>query len=349
MSGHKVNGESTHDAQGKDSERIKYERALKELRRDIGCTWERLSESGQLLEALRERRGRRMDGMETIAACVEELRALIAGLSDPQQREPLLVALRMDDRYQERTLTARRRHYNEDLRKSRSDVDVRTLERRENGAIRTLAIMLAGEAPAGGRSADRALDQEDGTKSRWHFRTESREAWYKFGPNRVLREQLVAARLIALIPDANEYGTHFSYRADPNEGVLDVEPVFGCEAVGEPYFSDGISFLRLRIPRGMDVGETHDIALRVRVRSDMECQPRLMTTAGQDEKSMVKHVEFAPDALPARIWRFAHLTHPGVAHNPRQTLIPDGPHRFVRQSWSGLRIGLCYGITWDWP
>lgn len=345
-----MNGESTRYVQRAATEQAAYERALRELRRDIGCTWERLSESGELIEALRRRRARQYDDADAaVAACVDELRELVISLSDPQQREPLLVALRMDDRYQERTLTARRHRYNQDLRKTRSDVDTRTLERRENAAIRTLALMLTTDMPAARGAVTGPSDRNEDSTPRWHFLTESRETWYKFGRNRVLREQLMASRLIALVRDASVYRTHFCYRADPRDGVVEIEPVFGCEADGTPYFSDGISFLRLRIPRRLELGEAHDVVLRVRVRSDHECQPRLMTTAGQDEKSMVKHVEFAPDAVPERIWRFAHLTHPGVAHNPRQTLIAGGPHRFIHQSWSGLRIGLCYGITWYWP
>jgi hypothetical protein len=348
MSGHGVNNRSTDDAEGTPDVRATYERALRELRRDIGCTWERLSESGDLFVVLRRRLALRA-GKTTTAACVEELRELINALSDPRQREPLIVALRMHDRYQERTLTARRRHYNEDLRKTRSDVDARTLERRENAAIRTLASRLTAETASGARTEMTLSDRVAASAPLRHFRVESRETWYKFGPRRVLGEQLVAARLLALVPDAYAYLTHFSYRSDRREGALEIEPVFGCETDGDTYFRDGISFLRLRIPGAIGVGEYHDIAFRARVHSDQECHPRLMTTAGQDEKSMVKHVEFFPDAVPERLWSFAHLTHPEASHDPRQVLVPGGPHRFVSQTWSGIRVGLCYGIAWDWP
>src|SRR5207342_601889 len=111
----------------------------------------------------------------------------------------------------------------------------------------------------------------------------------------------------------------------------------------EMYFRHGLSFRRLRVPRAVDLGDHHTLVLRVQVNSDQECRPPLMTTPGQDEQVMTKHVEFFPDSVPEHVWSFADLTHPDASHDPRQVLLPVGPHRFVSHTWNGPRRGLCYG------
>lgn len=88
-----------------------YGHAMRELRRGIGCTSDRLSDSTPLEVGLRERiRARREE--VTPDRLIMELTNLIDSIGDPKFRESLLVALRLDLRYQERSLTERRKNYN---------------------------------------------------------------------------------------------------------------------------------------------------------------------------------------------------------------------------------------------
>jgi hypothetical protein len=343
-----VSSETARGAQETADERAAYERALRALRRDIGCTWERIAESGLLFSALQERviRGA---GEASVAACIDELRHLVTNLSDPLQREPLLVALGMNETYRERTLTGRRRSYNDHLRSRRLDVDARTLERRENAAIRTLAARLVADSTSTLRQPERASPEAPRASPSRHFRTDSRETWYRFGPNRVLREALNALRLVALVPDASVYLAHSSYLSDLRDGVVEIEPEFGCEPDGETYFRHGVSFRRLRVSRPVALGSHHTLVLRVRVGSDQECRPPLMTAPGQAEQVMTKHVEFFPDSVPEQVWSFAHLTRSEASHDPQQVLLSVGSHRFVSSTWNGTHRGLYYGLTWEWP
>lgn len=330
----------------RDDSQTTYEADLRQLRKDMGCTWERLIAAGALYAALQRRVAAR-SREPTVDACIDELRALVNDLSDPKQREPLLVALRLDPRYQELTLTRRRRSYNNELRKARSDVDARTLERRENSAIRTVASHLAAED--GFRQPSVGSRSETPPRQERQFRTERREIWYRFGPSRVLREMIVALRIVAVVPGAARYGAHFGYAADMREGVVEIEPMFGCESDGTPIFRDGLTFARLRIPRPIPVGEEHQIVYRVLVRSEHECKPILASLAGRNDSLIIKRVEFHPDAIPDRVWTFAHLTYPDVVHEPKQVELSQEPGRFVAAQWQEVQMGLYYGIAWEWP
>lgn len=344
MSRHELNDSATHDAQGTLDEQTAYDRALRELRRNTGCTWERLAESDALRHALEARVAQRA-GEPTLLACVEELQETVDELSDLAYRKALLVALGLHEKHQGRTLTERRRSLNADLRLRREDVDVRTLERRENAAIQIVAARLA-ETPG---AMARLVAPAERSGGLYHFRTESRETWYRFGPRRVLREQVVAFRQVALAADASTFHVSFNYRADPRDRVIEIEPMFGCEPAGDPHVVEGWTFRKLRTPEPVALGEVCHVMFRVRVHSDRECLPRLTTAADDSERQMVKHVEFHPDAIPEKVWSFAHLTDSGIAYNPRQSLLPAGPQRFVTQAWHDLRVGLRYGLAWDWP
>lgn len=342
-----MNTASAESASGGYPEREACECALMELRRNIGCTKERLARYESLVRVLRQRLAR--EGKPaTIEACLAELSDAVHDLSDPKHREPLLVALRFHPRYQQENLTKRREHFNEDQGIVRHRVDLRTLERRENSAISTLVQVLLEDG-----SEDPASEVLESARPGWMraLQVVSRESWYTFGPNRVVREGLIALHFVALESGIHSYLAHSEYYQDRRPGVIDISPEFGCELDGEPTFEDDRTYMRLRVPQHLDKGDIHSLVYRVRVRSEEPCRPLFLTVAGGNEREMVKHIEFCPDAVPDRIWSFANLPLPATyeSENLRQRLLPGGASRFVGDHWSELRLGMCSGICWDWP
>lgn len=335
-------------AQGMASERLECERALRELRQDIGCTKERLVRYPSLIGAI-QRRLRSHGKPTTTEACVSELMDLARSLTDPKHRVPLTVALRFDPRYQEETLTDRRRHYNEDGRTDRRDVDLRTLERRENLGISALVQLLLEDETAAGLNGE-SLRVPRPSRARV-LQATAREFWYTFGPNRVVRDGLIAVELVALEPGEHSYRVHSEYYADRRPGVVDIEPAFGCEVDGEPVFDDDRTYVRLRLQCRLEKGDRHSLVYRVRVHTDKPCRPVLMTVVANDEARMAKHIQFHPDAVPQDVWSFSDLPLPATysPESANQRLISNAQSRNVGDSWRDLKVGLCYGLTWTWP
>jgi hypothetical protein len=136
---------------------------------------------------------------------------------------------------------------------------------------------------------------------------------------------------------------------DRRKDALRIVPEFGCEPVGDTY-GDDVTYLQLRLPRHLRVGEPHFLVYRVIVESNEPCQPKLLLAPNSDEDEFVLHVEFSSDELPREIWRFSELT-PYQSRNPDHCKkfhhAYDGS-RFVTCEWRKLRAGYTYGITWDW-
>jgi hypothetical protein len=276
--------------------------------------------------------------------CIDELRNLVLDLDDPDEREPLRVALRFHPDYQDSHLLTRRERYNSDLDKARMKVNPRTLQRREDSAIHTLVTRLIDEH-AGQLRQPRSTETTPGTGD---LRMDSRELWYIFGKGRKLQAKICALQLIALTEGHHSYTTRTEYYSDRTEGVLEVLPLFGCELADSSFLDDHL-VTHLAIPKLMHVGDTQAMMYKVLVHSERPCRP-LLKRSVRAVATETMHIEFHTDCIPREVWSFSDLS--GLEdrdpRTTRQKLHPMSGSRYIDHAWLDVQRGRSRGLSWDW-
>jgi hypothetical protein len=351
-----------HDGTG-DAQQA-YARCLRELRRDIGCTPERLLDCPELLDTLRRRLALRSRAT-TIEACVTELKEVVAGLNDPRHRDPLMVALRFDERYGQDTLTARRTGYNDDLRRSpdpgirRLHVDsLRTLERRENDGIETIARLLAdesdGEPPAPWNEGDETPMRSGGSGD---LCTEATAFVCYFSPTgSIIRNDVrVWVKAITTVTD-QLIPVGYRYFSESRQGVLQISPAFGCTVAEFRESSAGGIAAGLRLHRTLEPADgMYTFAYNVVVHSDVPAEPVLRWKPLSGHMKRIEfHLVFDPAMSPVRAWWF-HTTAgtegqiaPSIAEERYLNIFDNGTYVYKIFEGQPLAALHYYGVAWDW-
>lgn len=340
-----------------------YGHAMRELRRGIGCTSDRLSDSTPLEVGLRERiRARREE--VTPDRLIMELTNLIDSIGDPKFRESLLVALRLDLRYQERSLTERRKNYNRDLRNSsdpemrRLHVDsLRTMERRENKAIEQVSRYLAN----GHQVTDRAHLRDFPLRPiapRGELAVEAISYSCEFSESGVLTTQDVIRWVRATSTGTTpELTVTHRYFEGNRAGLLDIESLYGCRITKRAETVSGDLFARIGIHK--DLGPTdgvYSFGTRVRVNSDARCRPVVVWRPRTAFTKRIEfHLTFQEPHLPDRAWWFVS---PREVEGELEPPLSEGRHlehldegRYFYRIFENEDItpDLRYGISWVWP
>jgi hypothetical protein len=340
---------------GTGDERREYARSLRELRRNIGCTPQRLLGYHRLLEALRRRLSQKKQPT-TIEACFAELKEVVAGLNDRRHREPLMVALRFDPRYDQEKLKDRRTGYNEQLRRD-SDAHVeslRTLERRENDGIEMLCRLLAGEGEEH-RPEEKGAPIGPGAPA--NLATEAvAQTCYFSASGAIVRNDIRVSVRAADTETEPEMTVGFRYFSESRPGVLRIEPVFGCAVTQVKENSVGGILATLKLHKSLSPDDgVYVYAYSVVVDSDAPSEPVLRwTPLAEDTNRIEFHLVFDSAKPPTRAWWFRTMRNiegqmaPSVADERHLEILDN--NGYVYKIFEGRPLAALhhYGVAWDW-
>ncbi|MFD6095178.1 hypothetical protein ACFVWN_08745 [Nocardiopsis flavescens] len=338
------------------------EESLRNLRRGIGCTPERLSREAGLSEAL-GRRIRRRRGSAPRPLPQEELTALVASVEDPRLRGALLVALGLDPLYPQYTLTERRDEYMRDLALStdpalkRSAVDSqRTLERRENRAITEVALLLAGRSEE--EAAPRMDDMSEGTARQSGLDVTAMSYLCRFSSTGTLNAQDVTYWVRSDSLDVEpEVTVLHAYHTETRKGALDITALYGCSVgeVRETASSGLVATMRAHRRLTPDDG-TYSFSYRVTVDSENRCRPIITRNVrSRSLKRLEFHLLFSKRFRPDRSWWFrTDMAIEGELEpekNEGRHLTHFDQGKYIYRIFEGSEIypGSHHGISWPWP
>jgi hypothetical protein len=335
-----------------------YERSLRELRHDMGCTPERLMERPELLITLRRLVVGDDQGVP-VSACIHELRRLVANLSDPKLRDPLLVALHLDAAHEGRTLTDRRKRYSQALQRSRSSLaaDIRTLERRENKGIGLVARLLAeeyrpsqqfGSTPSEGPTPTLPFSKGLTVEAISHV--------CHFSRTGVMASQEVTRWVRAVVPNASpRIVISNRYYSESRSGVLRLESVDGCEIIDLSEGTGGGVLATIEIFQTLSPSDgTYPFTCRLLVDSDTRCEPVVQWRPPVHHTRRIEfRLSFEPEMTPLRAWWFSGALdiegqiEPGPDESRHLDILADG--RYIFKLFDGeLAPGRYYGVAWAW-
>jgi hypothetical protein len=350
------------------AERQAYESALSGVRRNVGCTKERLIQYPPLVQVL-QRRLAQAGQPETVEACIGELKNLITGLSNPRHRDALLVALRFDPRFPQNSLTARRDAYKGYLAKSSDpesnalSVDSsRTLERRENRGIVELARYLTSDKIPLHEPRDPAKVGTDTTGAP-EPTTTAISFTYRFSETGAIVRQDVTRWLTASGQHTSRLATcSHQYYADSRSGVLECHADFGCRILDRFDTDDGGVLETFELPKQLDPGDPpYPIGYHVIIHSDIRCKPivRWLPGTNSSQHTISQHAEFRltfhPAMRPSHAWWFAASREAEAHREPHEDegrhleILDNGESIYIYKSFDGrpLAHGL-YGVRWTW-
>jgi len=217
-------------------------------------------------------------------------------------------------------------------------------------AARLAAIANSGMVNAGGIDAgSRQVSIHAEVSS--PLRVRSNETLLRFGPNRVIDDILHIMHVEAITAGVHMRNVCQEYFSDHRDGAVKIFPEFGCEAVGEQIFENGIAHMILRIPRSLEIGESHLFMFRMKINSLLPAHPPAVTVAPvSDMDQHTLRIQFHQDAIPAKVWKFSLPSHYEVrcAKYREQVPVPHNGSRFASAHWQDLKAGRSYGIAWDW-
>ncbi|MFI6291957.1 hypothetical protein ACIBEJ_10265 [Nonomuraea sp. NPDC050790] len=352
-------GECMVNAEGTDNVREKYERELRELRQDLGCTPERLMASEGLLQALRERASHQnRDG--SLSYCVAELRKIGSELSDEEEKEALLVALGFENKHQGGNLTARRESYQAELASEKRWAHVRTLQHREDRAIKTLALLLADDPLRGVQVLPGPHIVRDFRDVDHHpdLQTLTWSSIYHISASGVIYRQDIRRTVRALTPDARPlvFDAH-QYLAESRRGVLEFHADYGCRVVAHQEADSGAVVETFEIYKQLRPEDApYSLGYHVLVNSDKPSEPIVRWKPDPPFSLSAEFtLIFHPQLTPVRAWWFATRNSEAAQIEPKENegrhleLLDDGC--YVHRLFDGeqLEPNLHRGIAWVWP
>ena len=340
-----------------------YVRAFRELRRGIGCTVDRLAENAHLDRIMRRRVESKGEKV-TDDLIIMEITNLIEAINDPKYRDSLLVALRLDLRYQQRALTDRRKKYNEDLKHAHDaelrqlHVDsARTMERRENRAIALVARYLDEHRDTAAEVPHRDWPLRP-IAPKGELAVEAISQTCSFSPTGVMTSQDVHrwVRATSSVTNPELTVTH-RYFNENKSGLIRVESLYGCLVDSQAETVSGDFIAKLRIHRDLDPADgIYAFATRVCINSDTRCRPVVTWRPRSGFTRRIEfHLKFHDSQKPARAWWFqssrdveGEIEPP--AHEGRHLqLLDEGRYLYRIFEHEHITPSLRYGISWIWP
>jgi len=268
-----------------------------------------------------------------VSSAVEEL----LGQAPEEIRRAVKVALAIDAQAQFATLTARR-----DWLAQVTFCDVRTVRRREDQGFDVMA--------AGARSVEEGEPVSPQLPGRdWHV--ERFRALLRLDrptPDLVEERRIVAdrpglAEIVASLSLAQPAGA-------PAGLPVDVDVLHGAWLVRVDEVSPSHTRAVLRLPRTLDVSESHEYGIAFRLRPDRRMKPHYAFVPFRLCEKFEVVVRFDLDRLPSAVWRLDGVP-PRVLDDCQMTddlLCPDAVGE-VRLSWDVPVQGFAYGLGWVLP
>jgi hypothetical protein len=318
---------------------------LLELRNERGVTLPRVNQQPTLVSyGGTWRRARGTTAETDVIAAAELLETSIRDLH-PRERDLLLAQFAFT--FKQASREQREKDYLNKVRRDGDPGSMASFERWSKGGIAQVADRIIDRAThriVGTPPADSDLPavNEPFTLDVSHDR-------YRFRPGRVIRDMYSERVVTSLAPGDHMYLAHHVYYSDPGEGVLEIEPEFGCE-MASGFVENGLYFCVLALTKTLAVGETFRFSYRTHIHSDEPCTPVIRHIADFDSSQWILDIEFARDEVPDALWMFTHLTstEAQVRRFRRQAPRPHDGSRYLRESWQGLKQGRAYGLDWDW-
>jgi len=318
---------------------------LLELRNERGVTLPRVNQRPTLVSYGGSwRRAGRTGAESDVIAASELLETSIRDLH-PRERELLLAQFAFT--YKQDSREQREKDYLNKVRRDGDRGSMASFERWSRDGIGQLADRIIDRATHAAPPAD--LADADSQPAKEPFTLDVSHDRYRFRPGRVIRDLYSERVVTSLAAGDHIFLAHHVYYADRREGVLEVEPEFGCEKVSD-FVENGLYYCMLALTKTLAVGETFRFSYRTHIRSDEPCTPVISHTEDFDTSQWVLDIEFAPGEVPAAFWIFAHV--PYIQAQVRQYRLqvarPHDGSRYVRESWQGLQQGRAYGLDWAW-
>lgn len=336
-----------------------YEWSLKELRKDAGCTPDRLPDHHELADALKQRLSRK-GRATTVWACLEELKTVVSCIGDEEEKEALLVALRFDPNHDGNTATERRTSYltslnhSDDPARRRVRCNIRTIERRENRGIEKVARLLANRvdidtSPTSGEGGYLVTPRDS-------LIAERRVQTYYFSPSGSIVREEVRLWLKALSINSGRHGSGWRrYFSEGRPGVLSIQAAYGCRIVEVKEDARGGIRWEYEIFKDLtSEDEPYPCAFEIKVNSDERAEPivRLNVEGPMQAPMYIEiHLVFDPAMAPVSAWWFQERAGTIAYFEPEPSggrhleVLDNG--RYVYKAFE-LTTGIS-GVAWIWP
>jgi hypothetical protein len=324
---------------------------LVNLRAHTGLVFEQVSGSRKLKEvaqAWKQGQPKSISSLDDTHAAIEMVKIFLEDARPIENRDSLKVTygLIVDGP----TLAARVRRYLERPMSEKTVYSEPTIDRRSKKMATQLATKLASiivsDWSSGGEGVAAQNPAPVTSIANEPLLVQLNTKLVRFGPNRVIRDILTLMNVQAAIAGEHTRDVGWEYYSDHSYGAVEISPEFGCEAAGEQIFEDGIAHITLRIPKHLEVGESH------LMHSSEPASPGVINLAPiSDFECYILRVQFHQDAIPGEIWRYDLSSHyqPRHAVYRKQTPLSHDGSRFVSVRWDNIKAGRSYGIAWDWP
>lgn len=307
------------------------ENELKILRRGRGLYAPRLAEQvGPRLRALCG-----IGGTENSAEIRERLTERLRILVDELPKDLQLavnVALALHPETQQQFLQDRIQ-FLADLQKR----DVRTIRRRMDEGFHLLAENATQPAPQ--------VQRDSGLG--WHIgRLEAVLRMDKKSPECFTRRVIVAERNgLDRIQDMITLPRDQHWPGDRHE--LHAELYFGATLLSVERTSSNRFAFELGLPEPMAIGQRHEYGMVMRVPDDQPMRNHYVFFPDRECEEFQLRVRFAPDRLPAQIWRVADVFHRDVDDDrPTETILSTDRAGEINLTFQQLRPGRGYGVQW---
>jgi hypothetical protein len=317
---------------------------LLDLRNDRGATLPRVGQQPTLLALGGSwRRAGRSSADEDVVAARELLRSSIGDLGD-RERDLLMAQFAFTHHHPSRE--RREAEYLKQLNGNGQPGSLSSFDRWSQVGMKQLAQRIL-DRTTGFRPSAPSVDLKDNVEEPFAFNMVQNV--YRFNPGRLLRDMRSERHITSLTEGNHVYLTHNTLFDDLHDGVIEFEPEFGCRKVDE-FVEGGVVYCLLEMSKTLAVGEEFRFSYRTHSRSLKPLASRIMHIASYDIGQFVLDIEFAEDAIPRDIARFADLPYfyANLRERRRRAVKPHNGSRYVREEWYGLRRGLSYGVDWDW-
>jgi hypothetical protein len=350
-------GQRNPDLLSRDSQ-LALKRELVELRNEQGASIPRIQTHCPVLVGLgatfRECLG--PDLADDVMAARELLRQAITDLHD-RERDLLLAQFAFSFRQSSRK--QRELEHLKDIRRRGGAGSESSFERWATDGIEQVVQRIIAKAlgatpnpPEEERARAGLRSDSLGAASRGSYLAIQRaDEFLRIDANRVLRDRLCIVYGIALQDGAHSRLVSYKYYSDQREGVVEIIPEFGCEAIGEPIYQSGVTQRWLRMVRFLRAGDDHVFAYRVIYHTDAPVDPPFVYSAPpQDRLSEAVSVQFHSDCVPVAAWAFDGVSAYDVLTESfrKQESIQQADLKVISRTFTNPNAGLCCGLTWDW-
>jgi predicted transcriptional regulator len=347
-----VDSERADDEQSTEDVQLRYINDIRELRKEHGCTPERLR-GRRFLHAALSARLRSKKDQPAIENCIVELKQIIESIGDIEKRGALLASLGLDERYQARILKGRREKYLATFNKS-SRPHSRTLQRWEDKAIDITAQIITRNIVADRPDeSSKALLVGARPKLVNDLRTVAHTWTFFFSEEGILlyrdTTRWVKAPTTAIEPYLVTENTHLS---GSGQLPFEITPIFGCSVDSAYDAGGGTVITTFRLHKRLDPKDgAYPFSYRVIVNGKIPSPMVWWRPETSDTRYEVRII-FHRSMVPQRAWWFTDASRafgriePDPAVDRHLDILDNGC--YIYKIFEDAQAGLAHGVAWIW-